>query len=231
MDRDLAATLARYSALAYGSPADLRAALPDAEIAFFDRDATQAYAIRRAGHSALVFRGTQVFSGFSPADVLSNLWVRRRPWDPGKVHGGYLEALLDVVAEVKAQLHDAPRPLYFDGHSMGGALATLAATLTPGPDATYSFGAPRVGDAAFAAALDGVVRVVNGDDIAPRYPLPLGYRHGGAAWHLSDDGRLRPGPDLWRRIVRAPVTPRRFARAVLDHRVEEYRRKLATRAA
>lgn len=230
MNRELAATLAGYSALAYRAPAALRAALPDAEIEFFDRDATQAYAIRRAGHTALVFRGTQVLAGFSAADVVSNLWVRRRAWGPGKVHAGYLEALLDIVEEVKIQLYQAPRPLYFTGHSMGGALATLAATLPPGPDATYSFGAPRVGNAAFAAALDGVVRVVNGDDIAPRYPLPLGYRHGGAAWHLEDDGRLRPGAALWRRLLHLPLTPRRFARAVLDHRVAEYRRKLATRA-
>ena len=34
-----------------------------------------------------------------------------------------------------------------------------------------------------------------------------------------------------RRIVRLPLTPARFARAVLDHRVGEYRRKLTTRAA
>jgi len=231
MDRDLAATLAGYSALAYLAPAEVRAALPDAEVDFFDRDATEAYAIRRAGHTALVFRGTQVFSGFSLADVLSNLWVRRRDWGPGKVHAGYLEALLDIVEEVKILLYRAPRPLYFTGHSMGGALATLAATLPPGPDATYSFGAPRVGDAAFARALDKVVRVVNGDDIAPRYPLPLGYRHGGAAWHLEDDGRLLPGADLWQRIARLPVTPALFARAVQDHGVEEYRRKLQTRAA
>lgn len=231
MDRDLAATLAGYSALAYLPPDALRAALPDAEVEFFDRDATQAYAIRRAGHSALAFRGTQVFAGFSLADVLSNLWVRRRAWGPGKVHAGYLEALLDVVEEVKVLLYRAPRPLYFTGHSMGGALATLAATLPPGPDAAYSFGAPRVGNAAFARALDRVVRVVNCDDIAPRYPLPFGYRHGGAAWHLEDDGRLVPGADLWRRIVRLPLTPARFARAVLDHRVGEYRRKLTTRAA
>lgn len=143
MDRDLAATLAGYSALAYLPPDALRAALPDAEVEFFDRDATQAYAIRRAGHSALAFRGTQVFAGFSLADVLSNLWVRRRAWGPGKVHAGYLEALLDVVEEVKVLLYRAPRPLYFTGHSMGGALASLAATLPPGPDAAYSFGAAR----------------------------------------------------------------------------------------
>jgi len=88
-----------------------------------------------------------------------------------------------------------------------------------------------VGDAAFARALDKVVRVANGDDIAPRYPLPLGYRHGGAAWHLKDDGRLLPGAGLWQRIARLPVTPAMFARAVQDHGVEEYRRKLQTRAA
>ncbi len=233
MDRNLAARLARYSELAYARPEAVRAALPEAEVTFLDRDHTQAYIIETApgvaGETVVAFRGTQVFADPSLADMLSNLWFRRRPWDPGRVHRGYCEALLDIAQELKGPLYSGRRPLYFTGHSMGGALATLASTLAPGPSATYSFGAPRVGDGAFAARLTKLVRVVHGTDIAPRYPFPLGYRHGGQAWHLSGEGTLRAGlPQGWQ--LRLPLTPATFARAVLDHRIGEYARKLALAA-
>ncbi len=109
---------------------------------------------------------------------------------------------------------------------MGGALATLASTLAPGPSATYTFGAPRVGDRAFAGALRNLVRIVHADDLAPRYPLPLGYRHGGRVWHLSAAGKLTPGqPPGWH--LRIPLTLDGLAKAVRDHRIGDYARKLA----
>jgi len=234
VDRELAARLARYSELAYARPEAVRAALPEAGITFLDRDHTQAYVIETdsetANDTVVAFRGTQAFSNPSLADMLSNLWFRRRPWDPGRVHRGYREALLDIAQELKRPLYSGRRPLYFTGHSMGGALATLASTLAPGPSATYSFGAPRVGDGAFARGLTNLIRIVHGADIAPRYPLPLGYRHGGQVWHLSRAGNLTPGlPPGWQ--LRLPLTPTILARAVLDHRVSEYARKLAAATA
>ena len=112
---------------------------------------------------------------------------------------------------------------------MGGALATLASTRAPGPSATYSFGAPRVGDGVFARGLANLVRVVHGADIAPRYPLPLGYRHGGQVWHLGRDGILREGlPPGWN--LRLPLTPATLARALRDHSASEYARKLTVAA-
>ncbi len=251
MDRKLAARLARYAALAYESPAAVRAALPQARVTFIDRDHTQAYVIEvadlparskdsalrakalraagrsaEAGHTAVAFRGTQITFGFSLADVASNLWVRRVPWDPGKVHRGYREAVLDIAQELKHPLYSAKRPLYFTGHSMGGALATLASTFPPGPSATYTFGAPRVGDRAFAKALRNVVRIVHGQDIAPKYPLFLGYRHGGKVWHLKADGSLDPGlPPWWPLLV--PFTRKGLTKGILDHRVGEYAGKLS----
>ena len=226
MDRELAATLARYAELAYRGPDAVRAALPGTEVTFLDRDHTQAYVIETPAHTAVAFRGTQAFSNPSLADILSNLWLRRVPWDPGKVHRGYREALLDIAQELKRPLYAGKRPLYFTGHSMGGALATLASTLPPGPSATYTFGAPRVGDRAFAGALRNLVRIVHGDDLAPRYPLPLGYRHGGRVWHLSTAGKLTAGlPPGWH--LRVPLTLGGLAKAVRDHRVGEYARKLA----
>jgi alpha-beta hydrolase superfamily lysophospholipase len=63
------------------------------------------------------------------------------------------------------------KPLYYTGHSLGGALATLAASLRP-PCAVYTFGAPRIGNAEFAQTLAGipVFNVFNPKDIVPELP-------------------------------------------------------------
>ena len=210
------------------APGAFRASLarPEAKTTFVDRDDSQAYIIETGEHAAVAFRGTQVFSGFSLADIASNLWVRRRPWEPGKVHRGYREAILDIAHEIKGVLHAPQRPLYFTGHSLGGALATLASTLPPGPTATYTFGSPRVGNRAFAAGLRDLYRIVHGDDIAPKYPLPLGYCHGGEAWRLGDDGALRKGGSIFDQLI-IPLTGKGIAKGVLDHRIGAYARKLA----
>ncbi len=150
MDRDLAITLAKYAELAYLSPGGAAAALPEAKLVLIDRDDTQAHLIETATHTAIAFRGTQVLSGFSIADILSNLLVRRVPWKIGKVHRGYSEALRDIAHDIQGFMERSDRPLYFTGHSMGGCLATLASTLTPGPTGTYTFGAPGVGNRRFS---------------------------------------------------------------------------------
>lgn len=230
MDRDLAATLARYSELAYQRPEAVAAILPEAKVTFVDRGDSQAYIVETDAHTAMAFRGTQVFSGLSLADIASNLWIRRKPWNPGKVHRGYRAAILDIAQEVKSALYAPKRPLYFTGHSMGGALATLASTLSPGPTATYTFGAPRVGNRAFATALRNLYRIVHADDIAAKYPLPIGYYHGGEAWRLSDEGALTKGVSVIDQLI-IPFTAKGVAKGILDHRVSVYTQKLARKPA
>ena len=230
MDRDLAATLARFSELAYRRPDAVAAALPLAKVTFIDRDDSQAYVFETEAHTVVAFRGTQVFSGFSLADIASNLWVRRKPWQPGKVHRGYREAILDIAHEIKGVLHAPKRPLYFTGHSLGGALATLASTFSPGPTATYTFGAPRVGNRAFALSLRNLYRIVHADDIAPKYPLPFGYFHGGETWRLTEGGALVQGGSVFDQLI-VPFTGKGIAKGILDHRIDVYARKLARKLA
>src|SRR5262249_13938988 len=74
--------------------------------------------------------------------------------------------------------------LWLAGHSLGGALATLAAAHL-GRDAVqglYTYGCPRVGDAAFAAVLPrrSHFRFVHRDDWVTTVPPDLlGYVHAG----------------------------------------------------
>ncbi|PAA70528.1 hypothetical protein BOX15_Mlig020823g2 [Macrostomum lignano] len=72
--------------------------------------------------------------------------------------------------------------LLVTGHSLGGAMAALAAAslaaidgVTPGRLVFYSFGEPRVGDYFFARAFDRLVpnswRVVHGNDLIVHLPI------------------------------------------------------------
>lgn len=80
-----------------------------------------------------------------------------------------------------------PQRIVFVGHSLGGALATLAAAGTKAlfPQLAvecFTFGSPRVGNAAFASYFDAVisksVRCVHADDKVTKHPT-LFYMHVG----------------------------------------------------
>jgi hypothetical protein len=80
-----------------------------------------------------------------------------------------------------------PQRIVFVGHSLGGALATLAAAGTKAlfPQLAiecFTFGSPRVGNAAFASYFDAVisksVRCVHADDKVTKHPT-LFYKHVG----------------------------------------------------
>jgi len=85
-----------------------------------------------------------------------------RPQLPGRIHPGFAGSLTGLWAGVAAAVErlrggDPAIPLYFTGHSKGGALANLAALCArrTWPEARVkaaTFGAPRAGDSDFAQA-------------------------------------------------------------------------------
>src|SRR5581483_288978 len=105
--------------------------------------------------AVLVFRGT-----LGLADMIIDVLFEPKDWaGTGKVHEGFSEALELAWGSIKENLAEIRFPVFFTGHSLGAALATLAvgrclhdeAPLRPA--ALYTFGSPRVGDARFADAL------------------------------------------------------------------------------
>jgi hypothetical protein len=131
----------------------------------------------------------------------------------GRIHEGFQEALDQVwdplCKEIGDVLAQGPaRRVWLTGHSLGAALATLAADRALLQRAfpvggLYTFGSPRVGNAAFARRVNRsllgpcIFRFVNYDDIVPRVPPPLGYRHVGRLCYFNKSGRLqrkKPGP-------------------------------------
>jgi pimeloyl-ACP methyl ester carboxylesterase len=132
------------------------------------------------------------------------------------VHFGFLRAFEAVADDVRNFLNQVgDRKLFVAGHSLGGAIALLAARFAVDqgakPTAIYAYGVPRVGGLAFAAdytaALGNVTyRLVHGDDLAARIPMstitlpgqkPIYYRHVGRllsceAGARFDAARLSP---------------------------------------
>jgi len=128
----------------------------------------------------VAFRGTANLSNWL-TDLDCEL-VRLRNF---RLHRGFFEAFMAV----KLDLDLSQWRLWVTGHSLGGALAELwawwMAECGHAVAGVYTFGQPRVGDAAFAARYDSMLktrtfRVVHADDIVPRIPWQLGrYRHAG----------------------------------------------------
>jgi len=119
-------------------------------------------------YAVLVFRGTRG----RLANWVVNLNMAMSPWPGGgNVHRGFKTALMEIWADVENTLDTVDRPLYYTGHSLGGALATLAASLRP-PRAVYTFGAPLIGDAAFAESLEAlqVYNILNPKDLVTGLP-------------------------------------------------------------
>jgi predicted lipase len=91
---------------------------------------------------------------------------------------------------VAPHLERLETPILYTGHSLGAALATLAASLRP-PETLYTFGSPAVGDAGFAATLEGaaIYRYVNCCDIVCRLP-PGFYGQIGQLRYIDRIGRI-----------------------------------------
>ena len=118
------------------------------------------------------------------------------------LHTGFQKAVETVLPEILkafAKRAAPAQPVFFTGHSLGGALAIVAASLvTIEPKVqvvVYTFGSPRTGDAKFFADYEkdlggSTFRLINGTDIVPTVPPSLsgGYRHVGQAIQCKTDG-------------------------------------------
>lgn len=165
-----------------------------------------------SGTAFLAFRGSS-----DVADWIADFDFFPAPYAPvrgfGQVHAGFQEVYGCVRAAIVANLPATTsecRQILITGHSLGAALAVLAApdvaqgmppnTLEP---RLTTFGGPRVGVADFKAAFDAAIeccyRVVNFLDIVPLVP-PAPYVHVGAEIAVDSGGAVDIG---WRHSLAA----------------------------
>jgi len=141
----------------------------------------------RAGAVILAFAGTD-------PGIWQNLATDFTPLPQGgsDIHDGFRQAAAAAQPEIERAVQlsrQSGKPLFITGHSLGAALAALAAQTAVGlgspPRAVYTFGMPRVGGAQFRTGYDaslGAVtyRLVHGIDLVARVPPSLpGFRHVG----------------------------------------------------
>lgn len=176
----------------------------------------------------VAFRGTANFR-----DGLSD----GQCWRHDHIHAGFAVAFNSVAIELSDYLDKlADKPIFFTGHSLGGAQAVLAATnFFRRTTQLYTFGQPRVGDRRFASMssvrLAGKhFRIVNQEDIVPRLPCwILGYRHSGQEWFFpSTGGGLKLGAPLWMKLTSdlygawIDFTKNNAVAQLADHHIEGY---------
>ncbi len=188
---------------------------------FFTAGHIHAIGCVHEGYRCLAFRGTDPHSPRDWATDL-NFWLS----GPLGVHRGFWTAWTQIRPSVLAWLHESRPPdrvpfeLVLGGHSLGGALAQVAAFDLSERFAiagVFTFAAPRVGALAFrneycrrAAAgglnLDVVTRRVNcGQDTVPSVPPPPLFGHIGRAFDLpvNDEFKIPGKPNFFDTFVSA----------------------------
>lgn len=178
----------------------------------------------------VAFRGTEPAK---LADWLVDAEIIQNPWrdyfgkpDPGRVHHGFIRNTSFVWKQLSQFVADArtnKQPLWITGHSLGGAMALIAAAAfafsnRQAVNGLYTFGQPRTGNCAFAASCNRQLRsvafrVVNNQDIVPHVPPvlipfllvpshgPIFYRHAGQLWQFDAAGKLHTDLSLWWRTA------------------------------
>lgn len=170
------------------------------DVQLFDAPGAQGFFATGARRSALVFRGTEPQE---LADLATDALALLVPWESrGWVHAGFAQALGRVRRTIDQQLARRRGRLLFTGHSLGAALATLAAALWR-PDGLYTFGSPRVGNAEFVTALGEVEaeRYQDCCDLVARVPPAGFYRHVGTHRYIDRHGRITTAPGRRRMLV------------------------------
>lgn len=235
-DERLAYALSIVSAWSYGSKESLQSKLhcsgfPDCEVdeitvtnhALFIVSTT--YVVRsKCGRLAIVaFRGTDpvnLISWLTDADVI----LRKLPdnWTAdGVVHRGFLANLEPAWDGIQTALRNAPKleAIYLTGHSLGGAMAVLAAARLLATRAfgrkiegIYTYGQPAVGDGSFASwgtrkMGSMLFRHVYNHDIVPHLPPASSgdFVHFGSEYR-SDGASTK---EVWK--ASATVKPLQFA--------------------
>ena len=153
----------------------LSAALPTVPFGFMGTIGTDVF---------VVIRGTR-----TPLEWFDDFSAEPTPFQPkqtawGKTGQGYARLLADLAPQIVQALGNYRRgggsldTVYVTGHSLGAALAHLAAVTIAAEfgvrPVSYTFSGPRAGDAAFAAAVQAAGletwRIFNTEDIVPTVP-------------------------------------------------------------
>ena len=172
---------------------------------FFNTDGAQAYWFHNEHDSVVVFRGTEP-NDWNDIKADANALTALAE-TVGKVHRGFKTEVDQIWPYIEEALEEDKKPLWFCGHSLGGAMANICSGrcalsyIDSEPEELYTYGSPRVGCKRYVNHVKMThYRWVNNNDIVTRVPPPfLGYRHNGVEKYIDRMGRLREVKG-WKRV-------------------------------
>jgi triacylglycerol lipase len=231
---------AELSMIAYNDEQETKRAaeiigLPD--VTLYDRDGSQAYRLRNDDDCVIACRGTEpnewndIRADANAVSVVAET--------AGKVHCGFKTEVDDLWPMLETALMGNVQPLWFCGHSLGAAMATICAGrcflshIESLPNQLFTFGSPRVGNKRYInfVKLDHF-RYVNNNDIVTRVPPALfGFRHCGSEVYLNRDGKIgklgvsNKRRDRWKAFIRALI--QRKIDHFEDHSIHTYIQAIA----
>ncbi len=168
------------------------------QVEFFDRDGAQAYRFDNQTDVVIACRGTEPQeTNDLKADIDAAKVVAETV---GHVHRGFKGEVDELWPMIERSLKgNETKKVWFCGHSLGGAMATICAgrcfvsDIPSTPEALFTYGSPRVGTKRYINYCRVQhIRWVNNNDIVPRLPPAwMGFRHSGREMYLNRNGKLR----------------------------------------
>ena len=221
----------------------------------FSKNSSQAILVEHEDFFTMAFRGTdELLDWLDNFDLIVKpvlLLVEGEKLD-GYFHQGFWKATDDIWEPLLAKYQQFQqedrdkqkdvkqkkvRPLFLTGHSLGGAMATIAAAKLIHQDlpfiSTYTFGQPRTMTHNTARIINGKVenrffRFQNNNDIVTRAPARAsGYSHVGSFVYISEDKSLHNDIGWWYRFLDSvegviESIPIKGLDGVEDHSMSDY---------
>lgn len=231
--------LAELSMTAYLVPDQTKKAakrLGFTKTVFYENDGSQAYAFYNDSDIVIAFRGTEPNEW---NDVKADLDATKALAETvGRVHRGFKKEVDDLWPQLEKMFlsnkQNLARNLWFTGHSLGGAMASICAgrcllsNIDTVPEQVHTFGSPRVGTKRYInyAKVDYYRWVNNNDIVTHTPPAWLGYRHSGKEMYLDANGKLRElnkiqrSADTWKGFIMG--LKKREIDHFSDHLIDRY---------
>jgi triacylglycerol lipase len=233
--------LAELAMIAYNDEAEAQRAaraIGFSEAQLFDHDGSQAFRFRNEFDVVLACRGTEP-TEWNDVRADANA-VMSIVGTFGNVHSGFNREVDDLWPMLEELLRGNRLPVWFCGHSLGAAMATICAyrckvsSIASDPQELHTFGSPRVGCRRYIrhAAISHYRWVHNNDIVTRVPPVWMGYRHCGNEVYLDRYGRIRKltgiwrSRDRWRGLVKGLLKWK--LDLLTDHSIGQYAEHIAT---
>jgi len=201
------------------------------EVEFYNKEGAQAYRFMNKEDLVIACRGTEPTEFNDIKADLNAIPVVAET--VSRVHKGFkaeVDELWPMVLEDLESKTNDDKKIWFCGHSLGAAMATIMASrchlypeVSP-VEELYTYGSPRVGWNGYCKSL-GVKhhRWRNNNDIVTKVPLSImGYVHDGQLHYITSDNKIgKPSLRDWWKGVWDGIKNKRFD-SIADHDIKAY---------